>query len=337
MCCRYSGPCTAPASWRWFRSEAECRAELGTACTPGERRGRPRARCDEFCSPFGIWQPVDCRPERFWAFIDFAVRSSAPTGAGQRELDNLAGRVLAYRITRLKLEPYAMPTEANGEHAAKALAVKRARALRDALTAAGVSSGIFEVVEPRLCSGSANCTGVRATSETLTDEQLQAGHAHSLRWKTCDQEVVIRTELSVVGNEGAITFELCRNDRCSRVTESARRLSEWPSSTDFTLQGAVQASLVVTPTLEQIERVEKFGLPWRARAEYGIQLRDHSPATELAQGDRYRFALYRTGRSDPYQLLEWTAGYVETFPNGREHDPVPCRLASVDVPLRTAK
>jgi len=324
-------------SWRSFRSEAECREELGTACAPGARKHNARVRCDEFCSPFGIWQPIDCRPEQFWSFIDFGARSSAPTGAGQRELDNLAGRVLAYRIARLKLEPYAAPTEANGEPAAKALAAKRARVIRDALTVAGVSAGVVELAEPRLCSGSANCTGVRATSETLTVEQLEAGHGHSPRWKKCDQEVVIRTELSVTGSEGAITFELCRNDRCSRTTESARRLSDWPSSTDFTLQGGVQASLVMTPTLEQIERIEKFGLPWRARAEYRLQLRDHSLATDLVQGDRYRFALYKTGRSDPYQLLEWTAGYTETYPNGPEHDPVPCRLASVDLPLRSAK
>jgi hypothetical protein len=337
LCCRYSGPCTAPVSWRSFRSEAECREELGTACTPGTRKHQPRARCDELCSPFGLWQPVDCRPERFWAFIDFGVRSSAPSGTGQRELDNLAGRVVAYRITRLKLEPYAAPAEANGERAARMLAVKRARAIRDALVVAGVSAGVFEIAEPRLCSGSASCTGVRATSETLTVEQLEAGHAYSPRWKTCGQQVLIRSELSVAGNEGAITFELCRNDRCSRITESARRLSEWPGSTDFTLQGAVHASLVLTPTLEQIERVAKYPLPWPGTAEYRVELRDHAPATELAQGDRYRFALYKPGRTDPYRLLEWTAGYAEIYPNGREHDPVPCRLASVDVPLRTVK
>jgi hypothetical protein len=219
---------------------------------------------------------------------------------------------------------------------AKAWARNRAQFVRSALLQAGVSASI-EIEALRFCDIDPNCTAVVATTEELTTEQLEAGHGHSLRWKSCEDDVTIGTRLSIAGDEGDITFELCRNGSCSRTTENARRLAEMPSSVAFLLRGSLAASFSMRPTLEQVENNKKYSLPWRGRAEYRVELHDHTPAAQLAQGDRYRFALYRTNRTDPYQLLEWTAGYSESFLNGPENDPVPCRRTSVDAALRAVR
>jgi hypothetical protein len=337
LCCRYSNRCTGPASWRKFPSEAACRESLGGRCTPGERLSQPSDKCDQLCSAFGMWQRADCRPEQFWTSIQFGERSSELSASAQRELDNFAGLLVAHRVTRLTLESRAVIAEAKSQAEAKALALKRARAVREALTRAGVSESIFKLLEPAPCSGSSTCASVNATSEGLTNEQLEAGHGHVSRWKTCEQDVVIRTDLSVRGDEGVISFELCRNDKCSRFSDSARNMAEFPGARAAALQGSLNASLSLIPTPEQVERNFKYGSPLPGGAEFIAELHDRTPATELAQGDRYRVALYKTGRADPYRLLEWKAGYSETFPNGPEQDPVPCRLASVELPLRAAK
>ena len=337
LCCRYSSRCTGPASWEKFPSEAACRDSLGGRCTPGERLSRPSDPCDQVCSPFGMWQRADCRARQFFASIQFGERSSELHGSAQRELDNFAGLLVAHRVTRLTLESRAVIAEATSEAEAKALGLKRARAVRDALTRAGVSGSIFELLPPTPCFGSSSCRSVNATTEGLTNEQLEAGYGHVPRWKTCEQDVVIRTAFSVRGDEGVIGFELCRNDKCSRFSDSARSMAEFPGARGAMLQGALNASLSLMPTPEQVERNFKYGSPFPGSAEFTAELHDRTPAAELAQGDRYRVALYRSGRADPYRLLEWKARYTESFPNGPEHDPVPCRLASVDVPLRSLK
>jgi hypothetical protein len=333
LCCRYSGPCTAPASWQWLRSEAECRNELGPSCTPGERKGQPREHCDAICSKFGMWQQGECRRTRIWATMLFLPKSATLAGQFQRQLDNLVGQMRAYRIPRLTLEAYALPSEGKNAAEAKGWARKRAQFVKSALLQAGVSASI-EIEALRFCDIDPNCTAVVATTDKLTTEQLEAGHGHSLRWKSCEDDVTIGTRLSIAGDEGDITFELCRNGSCSRTTENARGLAQSPSSVSFELRGPLPASLSMRPTLEQIENNKKYPLPWLGRAEYRAELHDHSNAARLSQGDRYRFALYRTNRTDPYQLLEWTAGYTETFLNGPENDPVPCRRTSVEAELR---
>jgi hypothetical protein len=262
----------------------------------------------------------------------FVPKSATLAGQFQRELDNLVGQMIAYRITRLTLEAYALPGEGNAAEG-KEWARKRAQFVKSALLQAGVSASI-EIGALRFCDIDPNCTAVIARTDELTTEQLEAGHGHSLRWKSCEDDVMINTRLSIAGDEGDITFELCRNGSCGRTTENARRLAEMPSSVTFALRGSLPASLSLRPTLEQIENNKKYELPWRGRAEYRVELHDHSPAARLSQGDRYRFALYRTNRADPYQLLEWTAGFTESFLNGPENDPVPCRRTSVEAELR---
>jgi hypothetical protein len=119
----------------------------------------------------------------------------------------------------------------------------------------------------------------------------------------------LRVEGSAEWLRGAVV-EVCRNDRCARAeipTDSAGR--------GAVLTGAFRGNVFLSSD------ADGYRLQVNAEAEN---------ERSLANGDRYTFRLIDTSVASIIEV-ERTATYTETYPNGKDCDPIPCRDVRFDL------
>jgi hypothetical protein len=110
------------------------------------------------------------------------------------------------------------------------------------------------------------------------------------------------------------TIEVCRNGVCGHATPS-----DLPTATDtgkgVQLAGALAGGVVV----------------WTAPTGFrvDVQVGQGDPSSSFANGDVYTVKL--TGADGAVAgSVTRTATYVDSYPNGRDCDPTPCRQATLD-------
>ncbi|HEY2407870.1 MAG TPA: hypothetical protein VGI10_17805 [Polyangiaceae bacterium] len=342
VCCAYRNVCSAPAIWLAFGSREECERLPGAECVPGASLSSDGT--EEHCSPDGkrVHTSTTLEAYELAETVRFELGSPTLSRREQRVVENLAGFVLAYHVRSLSVDGRAGIEETHGEVAAKQLAGRRAGAIKSALLHAGVSPRVVLVRPPvaRHCQvtrwGVDRDCGSSGIDAGPAPEEMRNGTEVAPRWQICDSEAVLRSTLTVAGDEGRIRVELCHNDRCGSYEDSAQRLAHWPGAASFTLFGPLEASAFVSPTLAQVERNTKFSLPASGPAEYTLTVTLSESAPSFKQGDRVRVALYRNAEDAPYLSAERVLTYRELYPNGRERDKTPCLKYENDVALEPA-
>jgi hypothetical protein len=121
--------------------------------------------------------------------------------------------------------------------------------------------------------------------------------------RTCDSGVALTVDVSLADvPSGEISIELCRNDLCGTIL--------WPS---------LARAGILGPGVSE----RSLG---GDRRQFVITT-DDDPSV-LSDGDRYRVTI-SDDRQNVLAAVDKTVVYSETFPNGSECDPYPCRWAEI--------
>src|SRR4030095_6839991 len=139
LCCRYDRNCAAPASWASFATEADCRSYVDRwACEPGESRYLDSCGNYRVCGAYRTFREdnkeCDARADGKWLgfrWIRFAARAVEVGADGLRQLDRLAGELIAYRATDVSISALASAREVDTDRDARALATRRGAAIAD--------------------------------------------------------------------------------------------------------------------------------------------------------------------------------------------------------------